>query len=334
MFKEKPSHVANRTLLSCICDDCGDEFQKEWRSLFKGLPETICNGCMQTRRFKNPNERKRQSNILKAYYKIDGNLKKNSDRIKKYHRDHPEFRKKLSEIAHKKFENQLERDKVSIGTRKRFENTDERLKISESQKIRYKDPSVVKKSSDAMKLVWATNKDYRRLQRESLVRYYSDPVNRQKSSKIHKIVWENSEFRSKMIPIMIENAKKAAAKKGINKKEAFLFEMVKPFGFHFNGCGETVISISGFIPDFINETDKLIIELNGCYWHKCKLCYPEKFKNESFLKRDVAKLHAYPRNGYRVLFIWEHDLEKLEIVMKRIRDFIENKNLKTKIVDS
>lgn len=276
-------------------------------------------------------ERQKQAESIRKYFEDPENRKKNSNALKKYYKDCPNSRLKLSIAAKKKFDNPLERLKTSRGSRKRFEDPKERDKISIAQKIRYEDPETRKKNSDAIKLAWAIDPKYREQHKKSLIKYYSNPKNREKSSKIHKLLWQNDKFRKRMIPIVIKNRLISTV---MNKKEQKLLTLLEAYNFKFNGNGNNIKTVASFCPDFINDEKKLIIELNGCHWHRCRKCYPDKFKHQNFCRRDLAKLHAYPREGYRILFIWEHELrDDLEKLNQKIENFINDSQYPTRLQD-
>ena len=70
-------------------------------------------------------------------------------------------------------------------------------------------------------------------------------------------------------------------------------------------------------PDFL-VNNKIVIFVDGCFWHKCPKHYNKpktrgKFwisKIQSNVKRDKKVLHKLRKEGYTVLRFWEHDIEK------------------------
>jgi len=70
--------------------------------------------------------------------------------------------------------------------------------------------------------------------------------------------------------------------------------------------------VERFNPDFINiNGQKKIIEHYGDYWHN----------REDALKRDKKRLKIYKEYGYKTLIIWQHELNDLKKVKKRILNF-------------
>ena len=67
--------------------------------------------------------------------------------------------------------------------------------------------------------------------------------------------------------------------------------------------------IGEFVVDFV--VGNIAIEVNGCYWHGCKHCYPSPNETQKKRRRrDVILLRTLNAAGYKVVFIWEHDVKK------------------------
>jgi DNA mismatch endonuclease, patch repair protein len=70
-------------------------------------------------------------------------------------------------------------------------------------------------------------------------------------------------------------------------------------------------------PDFVFESAKLVIFLDGCYWHGCPRCYraptsntgywSEKFQRNKARDKRVSRLLR--QQGWRVVRFWEHEIE-------------------------
>ena len=84
-------------------------------------------------------------------------------------------------------------------------------------------------------------------------------------------------------------------------------------------------------PDFVFEAERLVVFLDGCYWHGCPKCYraptsntdywSEKFKRNKARDRKVGK--TLRRQGWRVVRFWEHEIEANPCkVVERIRELI------------
>lgn len=99
-------------------------------------------------------------------------------------------------------------------------------------------------------------------------------------------------------------------KKSISKKpttiEKIINELVESQGYKYTG--NFSVWVDGKNPDFINESDKKIIEVFGDYWHK---------PIDEFIRYKHFK-----KNGYKLLVIWEHEIYKnFENVRRRFFKF-------------
>ena len=80
-------------------------------------------------------------------------------------------------------------------------------------------------------------------------------------------------------------------------------KIIIPNKYEFVGNGNLIIN--GFNPDFVCKEKNLIIELFGNYWHKPEeeLERPQYFEN------------------YHTLIIWEHELNNLKKLKRKILNF-------------
>lgn len=65
--------------------------------------------------------------------------------------------------------------------------------------------------------------------------------------------------------------------------------------------------IAGFFPDLLLPAPGLLIEINGCYWHACAICFPKHNDADRMHKRDRMKRGAYRKAGYASVVIVEHE---------------------------
>lgn len=71
-------------------------------------------------------------------------------------------------------------------------------------------------------------------------------------------------------------------------------------------------------PDLAFPKKRLAVFIDGCFWHKCPLCFvkptsqiefwKEKIKNN--IKRDKRVNKFLKKNNWKFLRIWEHELKK------------------------
>lgn len=71
-------------------------------------------------------------------------------------------------------------------------------------------------------------------------------------------------------------------------------------------------------PDFLFPVPKVIIFVDGCFWHGCSKCghIPKshtefwKLKLQSTMSRDAAQAAELRARGFTVVRIWEHELNE------------------------
>lgn len=103
-----------------------------------------------------------------------------------------------------------------------------------------------------------------------------------------------------------------------NKLEILLNSLLEkhfPDEFLFNGDLSQGVMLGGLIPDFINiNGKKKVIELFGDYWHDKKQKIPWK-------ATEFGRQAIFSQLGFKLLVIWEHELESPDEVVKKIRSF-------------
>lgn len=83
--------------------------------------------------------------------------------------------------------------------------------------------------------------------------------------------------------------------------------------------------------DIVLSNHKILIEVNGCYWHGCSICY--KNPNNLQLKkinRDKKMKEEILKTDWKLIEIWEHDLMKYKGYEsdKNINKLLNSFNLK------
>jgi DNA mismatch endonuclease (patch repair protein) len=80
-------------------------------------------------------------------------------------------------------------------------------------------------------------------------------------------------------------------------------------------------------PDFVFRRERVVLFVDGCFWHGCRLCNRVPGSNTDYWSRKIARNRTRDRavamrlrrEGWRVLRIWEHQLSCLAPVVARIR---------------
>ena len=81
-------------------------------------------------------------------------------------------------------------------------------------------------------------------------------------------------------------------------------------------------------PDFFFRARALAVFVDGCFWHGCRRCYKAPRQNAAFwaskiggnCRRDRAVGRILRRDGIRVIRIWEHDIERRTLRLKKVLD--------------
>lgn len=79
-------------------------------------------------------------------------------------------------------------------------------------------------------------------------------------------------------------------------------------------------------PDFVFPEYKLVVFVDGCFWHGCSRCYKEPRKNVEFWRekirrnilRDRRTMRILKMKGWHVMRFWEHALNRDITVANRI----------------
>lgn len=82
-----------------------------------------------------------------------------------------------------------------------------------------------------------------------------------------------------------------------------------------------------FIPDIVMVSRKTCIFVDGCFWHRCPICFKEPKTNKDYwipkirrnIERDKQQNRYLRSKGWRVIRIWEHSIKKnLDKTIKKI----------------
>ena len=71
-------------------------------------------------------------------------------------------------------------------------------------------------------------------------------------------------------------------------------------------------------PDIVFTKKKIAIFIDGCFWHKCPLCFHEPETRKEFwmkkiqsnVDRDKKVNELLKNDGWTVIRIWEHEIKK------------------------
>ena len=80
-------------------------------------------------------------------------------------------------------------------------------------------------------------------------------------------------------------------------------------------------------PDFVFDSERVAVFVDGCFWHGCKRCRNIPASNRRFWqekiegnrRRDRRVSRALRRDGWSVVRIWEHDLKSGKKALRRVQ---------------
>ena len=73
-----------------------------------------------------------------------------------------------------------------------------------------------------------------------------------------------------------------------------------------------------FKPDIVMVSRKICIFIDGCFWHRCPICFKEPKSNKRYwrpklernVERDKQQNQFLKKEGWKVIRIWEHQINK------------------------
>ena len=86
-------------------------------------------------------------------------------------------------------------------------------------------------------------------------------------------------------------------------------------------------------PDIIFKKKKIAVFVDGCFWHRCERCYRQPKSNIEYwekkirlnVKRDLKHNDDLKKEGWRVIRIWEHEINShIDHVVSNVISEIEN----------
>ncbi len=83
-------------------------------------------------------------------------------------------------------------------------------------------------------------------------------------------------------------------------------------------------------PDIVFPKNKIAIFIDGCFWHKCPKCFIKPETNKKFwdnkidsnVKRDRFVNVELREKGWKIIRIWEHEINNQKLIKKKIIDKI------------
>jgi DNA mismatch endonuclease, patch repair protein len=101
---------------------------------------------------------------------------------------------------------------------------------------------------------------------------------------------------------------------------------IRGYRIHYNLAGK---------PDIVFIKKKIAIFIDGCFWHKCPICFQEPETRKEFwmkkihsnVERDKKVDDQLRDDGWTVIRIWEHEIKKnpekyIEIIREKLQNSV------------
>lgn len=79
--------------------------------------------------------------------------------------------------------------------------------------------------------------------------------------------------------------------------------------------------VGPYRPDFANFDERKVVEVQGCWWHSCQLCFPgspthaaQMLVAANFARKREYLLHY----GWKIIEVWEHEIRRQPIEAVKI----------------
>ena len=283
----------------------------------RAFPAKAAKSAASKRNWSDPKFKEQMSATQKEAQNRPKTKEKRSESIKKSWED-PEIRE--SRLSAQKEACNTEEHKVGLSKRAQELNKDPEYKesLSAGQKEAWKDPEKRQNRLDGMKGAMSTP-EYRAKQRERTLEVLSNrPDLLEDKRKLMQAQNQDPEFKKKVA----EGLAKSGTLSDPHKR---IWELMKEHDLDKGFKVEQWIG-KGMRGDIVHWEAKLIIEFNGCYWHVCEQCYPDKSplkdkRVQKSIENWEKKLKFIKENGWTLVILWGHDNE--DHVLETIKDAVK-----------
>jgi len=217
-----------------------------------------------------------------------------------------------------------------VGDQEKFKEKNRNASKRMTSNNPMKNPEVCKKSGDTHRKIYASGEVvpfFKQPKEKWHMKYVSTPEEwgawkKRDSERLKK---SNPSHNPETLKKILKSAGKHP-----NGEETLISKFIDknfPGEYVFSGDGSVIIGY--YNPDFINVNGKKkLIEYNGCWYHHCKICFP----NSKVDKRHEHRIKSYQKYGFEVLTIFSHEMKNPELLIKKIGDFTYN-GLKIKSIN-
>jgi DNA mismatch endonuclease (patch repair protein) len=212
------------------------------------------------------------------------------------------------------------------GDRNPSKRAEVKVKIREDRKRWWNylksNPDAYKEYIEKVKAGLKKAREEGRMKRNPLIysevakRRWQNPQYRKKQSDTHKGEMNPSkrhEVRRKISIARIRDIAEGRYPVTNTKLEQKVEEVLKRLGIDY----EKQYPLEGHVYDFAIPSMKILINVNGCYWHGCSKCYnirkldkvQKRTRLYDYLRRCNARKH-----GWHLIEIWEHDINSSDVL--------------------
>lgn len=159
---------------------------------------------------------------------------------------------------------------------------------------------------------------------------------RKNLSLVLKEKWKDISFRNKQLENMCSrrsNLIGAGPMPGTSMLEFNVFEKLKHLNFIHQG------RVDGFCVDLVNHELKIVIEVNGDFWHAnpkifdaCWINNMNKKSAQEIWDRDYKRESKIKNAGYDVIVLWQREIQKGIDFVGIVNDYINNRELYTNLI--
>ena len=110
----------------------------------------------------------------------------------------------------------------------------------------------------------------------------------------------------------------------VKLRKLLYFNGIRGYRVHYNLPGK---------PDIVFVKKRIAIFIDGCFWHKCPICFQEPETRKEFwmkkiqsnIDRDKKVNKQLKSDGWVVIRIWEHEIKKnpekyIEIISEKLQN--------------
>lgn len=84
-------------------------------------------------------------------------------------------------------------------------------------------------------------------------------------------------------------------------------------------------------PDFTFRRERIVVFVDGCFWHGCPRCYQRPKSNRKFWDEKIAANRKRDRRvnrelrglGWRVVRVWQHQLDSSARIAGRMKNALD-----------